>query len=130
MREKVPRDLQHPNRRRLLLLIDVRINIHRQPDVTMASQGLRRLGRHVRPAKVHDESMPHGVEVGVEAFGILVLVPLNLPFLAWGGRVTSVPVVSGSESPIFYRISPLFACISRNPDYYGVFRGSACKKHR
>lgn len=62
----------HPNRRRLLLLVNVRINIHRQPDITMPRQGLGRLGRHIRPAEVRDEGVPHGVEVGVEALGVLV----------------------------------------------------------
>ncbi len=38
----------------------------------MASQGLGRLGRNIRPAEVGDEGVPYGVEISVEAFGVLV----------------------------------------------------------
>jgi len=61
--------LQHPNRRRLLLLAYMAIGVHCQPDITMPRQGLGRLGRHIRPAEVR---VPHGVEIGIEALGVLV----------------------------------------------------------
>ncbi len=38
----------------------------------MPCQGLGRLGRHVRTAEIRDKGVPHGVEVGVEALGVLV----------------------------------------------------------
>ncbi len=51
----------------------------------MTGQGLGRLGRHVRPAEVGDEGVPHGVEVGVEAIGVLVSQEIRLlAFLALG----------------------------------------------
>ncbi len=64
--------LQLPNRRHLLLLVYMAVSIHRQPGIAVPRQGLSRLGRHVRPTEVRDESVPHGVEIGVEAFGGLV----------------------------------------------------------
>ncbi len=30
------------------------------------------LGRNVRTAEVRDESVPHGMEIGVETFGVLI----------------------------------------------------------
>ena len=48
------------------------ISVHRQPDVAMTNQGLRRLGSKIRPAEIRDECVPHGVAVGVEALGVLV----------------------------------------------------------
>ncbi len=67
-----PHPSQHPNRLNLLLLAYMAISVHRKPNFTMASQGMGRLGRHVCTAEIRDECVPHCVEVGVEALGVLV----------------------------------------------------------
>ncbi len=49
------------------------ISVHCQADITVPRQSLGCLGRHVRTAEIRDKGMPHGVEVGVEAFLALFL---------------------------------------------------------
>ncbi len=63
---------QLPNRLRLLRLIDMSINIHRQADIAVAGEGLGRLGGDVGAAEVGDEGVAKAVEVGVFSFGVLV----------------------------------------------------------
>ena len=65
-----PRQLR--NGRRLILPINVAIQIHRQANIAMAGQGLYRLGRDFCLAEIGDERVPVGVEVGETVVGILV----------------------------------------------------------
>ena len=55
------------NRRRLIVQLNVRIDIHRQPNVTVPGQRLRHLGPNARSLQVGNEQMPTGVEVGIQA---------------------------------------------------------------
>ncbi len=48
------------------------ISVHRQANIAMTGQCLGRFGRHIRPAEICDEGLAHGVEIGVEALGVLV----------------------------------------------------------
>lgn len=45
----------------------MRVDVHREPNIAVAGQGLGRLGRDVGLAEVRYERMPQAVEIGLEA---------------------------------------------------------------
>jgi len=64
---KLHQTRQPPNRRRLLFLFDVGIDVHRKTNITVTSKRLGRLRRDVRAGEVGDERMPQAVEIGKAA---------------------------------------------------------------
>jgi len=61
-----------PDGRRLVTQVDVRIQIHCEPDVAMTRQGLSRFRRYLGLAEIGNERVPFGTEVGKPACGVLV----------------------------------------------------------
>ena len=73
------------------LVVDVRVDVHREPDVRMAGEQLRGLDVDLRLAEVRDEGVPQAVEVGEQPGLIFVQQELarfaGLPFLRVVGLV-------------------------------------------
>ena len=72
------RSRQRRDHRRLVMQINVRVDIHRQSDVAVPRQRLGHLGRNAGLFQARDEQMPQAVEVSVAAGVIAVAEEVRL----------------------------------------------------